>query len=88
MSRVGPLAAAAIVLLPFAWLNAELAESVGQYQLDATLICEFTETQCRGEWPNRRVMSRTPTWTTPEIPQCDRELYERITNGCPTGEQR
>ena len=27
--------------------------------------------------------TRLPTWSPPDIPQCERELYERITEGCP-----
>ena len=26
--------------------------------------------------------TRLPTWSSPEIPQCDSDLWERITEGC------
>ncbi len=58
MSRGMKLAIAAIVLIPFAWVNGEIAESVGQYQLDAAWTCTFTEAVCRGQHPNRRVISK------------------------------
>lgn len=58
MSRLGRLALAAIVLIPFAWMNAEVSESVGTYQLDAAFVCNYTEAVCRGEHPNRIIISK------------------------------
>jgi hypothetical protein len=51
------LAIAAIVLIPFTWVNGEIADSVGQYQLDAAWVCEFTAAKCRGRHPNRIIIS-------------------------------
>ena len=34
----------------------------------------------------RRMQRHQPTWAPREIPQCDKELWERITDGCPEGE--
>ena len=59
MSRLGRLALAAIVLIPFGWMNAEIAESVGTYQLDAAWTCNYTEAVCRGRHPNRIIISST-----------------------------
>jgi hypothetical protein len=52
------IAIAALVLIPFAWVNGEVADSVGQYQLDAAYICTFTGAVCRGRHPNRIVISQ------------------------------
>ena len=57
MSRLGRLALAAIVLIPFAWMNAEVLDSVGTYQLDAAYTCNFTGAICRGRHPNRIIIS-------------------------------
>jgi hypothetical protein len=58
MSRLGRLALAAIVLIPFAWMNAEIADSVSTYQLDAAYTCTFTGAICRGRHPNRIIISQ------------------------------
>ncbi len=57
MSRAR-LAIAALVLIPFAWMNAQIAESVGTYQLDAAYTCTFTAAECRGRWPNRLIVRK------------------------------
>ena len=55
----GRLAIAAIVLIPFAWVNAQIADSVSTYQLNATYECELNGAECRGEYPNRLIISST-----------------------------
>jgi hypothetical protein len=50
------LAIAAICIIPFIWINAQIAESVSQHQLEATYQCELNGAQCRGRWPNRIII--------------------------------
>ena len=33
-------------------------------------------------WGHESAPVAVPTWSPPEIAQCDQELYERITEGC------
>lgn len=59
MSNLQALTIATMFLIPFAAINAEIAESVSTYQLDAAYECQINGAECRGEYPNRIIISST-----------------------------
>ena len=50
--RLMALAVLAIALIPFAWVNAQIAESVGTIQLDRSYACSLEGATCRGSFGN------------------------------------
>ena len=50
--RLMALAVLAIALIPFAWVNAQIAESVGTIQLDRSYACSLEGAICRGSFGN------------------------------------
>ena len=56
MKYLHELAIAAIILVPFAAVNAEIAESVSTYQLNAAYECSIEGAVCTGTFGNIRIL--------------------------------
>jgi len=50
-----------------------------------TVILTIISQQIITTIPKEARVTKKPTWKPPVIPQCEKELWERVRNGCETG---
>lgn len=59
MNTITKITAIGLAMILFTWVNAQIADSVGQYQLEAAFVCNYTAATCRGRHPNRIIIRST-----------------------------
>jgi len=56
---------------------------LGLFALAFVFFCVMVVKEAKSHHDNKPEPYVPEEWTGPDIPQCDRELWDRITEGCP-----